>query len=180
MGSTDRRAAEQAEDQREAKKRRNAEFSAAHKERVASTRAARVVADAAAAPAAPPPRKRKKVDPAGAAAITRISIPRGDLLQSEVAPMCADGHFIWKDNGNGRWHIHPKPYKRRSYPWLEFGERGAALECLRHGWRLRLSELGQTEADCPIVDLFDAVVPPAAAVSAASSSAAAAYSGDVD
>ena len=103
---------------------------------------------------------------AGLGVMRSRALPQGDIPQAEIAPLCAPGHHVWKDNVRRRWHIHPVPHARTSFSWLEHTERGAAVEALRHGWRMWLSDNDMLEGQCPIQGLF---IPPSGDGGASSS-----------
>lgn len=83
------------------------------------------------------------------------TLPPGDLAQANLAPLCPQGGFIWKNNSmSGGWQAHFPPYKRVSFAGTLYGKRRSAILCLRYLWEAARASNGDCVVTCPIDRLW--------------------------
>lgn len=82
-------------------------------------------------------------------------LPPGALPQSELRDHCPVGGHIWRGYGpKPSWDCHYPPFRRRTFPFSLWGERGAAIACLRHLWDSALFAQDRARSTCPVPNLF--------------------------
>lgn len=80
-------------------------------------------------------------------------VPKDLIERWQAKMLIPPGSYIWKGSA-GSWSIHYPPYRRFSQSWSVSTPYEACLACLRHAWRLFLSDHSLGERDCPIQGLF--------------------------
>lgn len=79
-----------------------------------------------------------------------------DLVpQSEARQYVPPGASVWRGNKALSWNGHLPPNARTSRSWALYGANGALKLVLQALWKQWLFSQGLTEAECPIVGLFD-------------------------
>ena len=104
-----------------------------------------------------------------------MSLPMGDMTQSDLKVYCPGGGSIWTDNQHGGWQAHFPPFRRQGYSSGNYGPRNSAILTLRYLWRTWMKYHGKAQQDVPIRHLFDGakldqvLQQPAASISSSSS-----------
>ena len=111
---------------------------------------------------APPPAKKAKKagGKAAAAPPAKLTVPKTDKIPQAIAKtLSPPGSFVWVSRSPGAWNGKLPPFGAHTRGWTKHTERSALVLVLRAIWEDYSDLHGLALEECPVVGLFDEVLP---------------------
>ena len=114
---------------------------------------------------APPPAKKAKkgagkAGKAAAAPPAKLTVPKTEKIPQAIAKtLSPPGSFVWVSRSPGAWNGKLPPFGAHTRGWTKHTERSALVLVLRAIWEDYSDLHGLALEECPVVGLFDEVLP---------------------